>query len=175
LKVIVCVSVFGLLSMLGLTTPPGLVVMVIVVSTAEECHAILYDQASKTWFMVVTNTGDLTAVIPRRDTDPPPPEFRKAGVGVPVRVEVDGVAQTYSATSRVRPDGDIWAQTRLPRATLRHLQAAVNSRSGFVVTVGEHEPVWFSVPSRAADAFHECGRGILRSRADRMLERMLFR
>jgi hypothetical protein len=58
----------------------------------------------------------------------------------------------------------------VPRAALRHLQSAVNSHSGFVIKVGDGEPIRFSVPRRAADAFYECGRGILRSRLNRNLE-----
>ncbi len=51
-------------------------------------------------------------------------------------------------------------------------QSAVNSRSGFVVKVGDGEPIRFNVPPRAADALHECGRGILRGRLDGAVDRV---
>ena len=85
------------------------------------------------------------------------------------------MAQTYSVITyplSAQKDGSGWAENFLPRATLCHLQAAVNSRSGFVVTLEGAEPIRFNVPRRAADAFHECGRGILRGRLDGAMDRL---
>ncbi len=77
--------------------------------------------------------------------------------------------QSYSVITgppKPEPDGPVSAETMVPRAALRHLQSAVNSHSGFVVKVGDGEPIRFSVPRRAADAFYECGLGILRGQVD---------
>ena len=63
------------------------------------------------------------------------------------------MAQSYSViTGPPMPGGSASAETMVPRAALRHLQSAVNSHSGFVIKVGDGEPIRFSVPRRAADA-----------------------
>ena len=89
-----------------------------------------------------------------------------------MRVEVEGAAQIYSIKVKPPDNASGWAEGYVPRAALRHLQSAVNSHGGFAVKVGDGEPIRFSVPRRAADAFHECGRGILRGRIDRAMDRL---
>jgi hypothetical protein len=141
---------------------------------AETCHAMMADKPAKIAFMIETNAGDRTFVIVQNSSDPLPAPFTGPGARLDLRVEVAGVARSYGIVTR-RPskaDGSGWAEAPVPRAALRHLQAAVNSRSGFVVKAGDAEPIRFSVPPRAADAFDECGRGILRGRLDGAMDRL---
>src|SRR3712207_6049676 len=117
------------------------------------------NRPAKTAFVIETNAGDRTSVVVRNYSDPPPAQFTRPEVRLNLRLEVDGVAQSYSViTDPPAPYGSASAETMVPRAALRHLQSAVNSHSGFVVKVGDGEPIRFSVPRRAADAFHDCGR-----------------
>jgi hypothetical protein len=111
-------------------------------------------------------------VVVRNYSNPLPAQFTRSEARLNLRLEVDGVAQSYSVlTDPPEPDGPASAETMVPRAALRHLQSAVNSHSGFVVKVGDGEPIRFSVPRRAADAFYECGLGILRGLVDRATDR----
>ena len=138
-------------------------------SDTETCQIVMGNRPAKTAFMIETNASDRTFVVVRNYSDPPPAQFTRPEVRLNLRLEVDGVAQSYSVTTDPpTPYGS--AETMVPRAALRHLQSAVNSHSGFVVKVGDGEPIRFSVPRRAADAFYECGRGILRSRLNRNSE-----
>ncbi len=82
-----------------------------------------------------------------------------------LRLEINGVAQIYSIVPNPFRSGKE-AIAFVPRAALPHLHAAVNSRSGMLVTVGDGTPIRFSVPTRAAAAFHECRRNLLRDRPD---------
>ena len=136
-------------------------------SGTETCQIVMGNRPAKTAFVIETNASDRTFVVVRNYSDPPPAQFTRPEVRLNLRLEVDGVAQSYSViTGPPKPDGPASAETMVPRAALRHLQSAVNSHSGFVVKVGDGEPIRFRVPRRAADAFHECGRGILRGRVD---------
>src|SRR3712207_2725267 len=131
------------------------------------------NRPAKTAFVIETNASDRTFVVVRNYADPLPAQFTRPEVRLNLRLEVDGVAQSYSVvTDPPEPDGSASAETVVPRTALRHLQSAVNSHSGFVVRVGDGEPLRFSVPRRAADAFHDCGRGILRGRADGTMDRL---
>jgi hypothetical protein len=138
----------------------------------ETCQIVMGNRPAKTAFVIETNAGDRTFVAVRNYSNPLPAQFTRSEVRLNLRLEVDGVAQSYSViTDPPKPDGPVSAETMVPRAALRHLQSAVNSHSGFVVKMGDGEPIRFSVPRRAADAFYDCGRGILRGRADRALDR----
>jgi len=131
------------------------------------------NRPAKTAFAIETNAGDRTFVVVRNTSNPLPAQFTRSEARLNLRLEVDGVAQSYSViTDPPTPGGSASAETMVPRAALRHLQSAVNSHGGFVVKVGNGEPIRFSVPRRAAEAFHECGRGILRGRVDRATDRL---
>ena len=136
-------------------------------SGSEACQIVMGNRPAKTAFVIDTNASDRTFVAVRNYSDPLPAQFTRPGVRLDLRLDVDGVAQSYSViTDPPKPDGPVSAETMVPRAALRHLQSAVNSHGGFVVKVGDGEPIRFSVPRRAADAFYECGLGILRGRVD---------
>ncbi len=140
-------------------------------SSSETCQIIMGNRPARTAFVIQTNASDRTFVVVRNYSDPLPPQFTRPEARLNLRLEVDDVAQSYSVITRPpEPGGSASAETMVPRAALRHLQSAVNSHSGFVIKVGDGEPIRFSVPRRAADAFYECGRGILRSRLNRNLE-----
>ncbi len=142
-------------------------------SGTEICQIVMGNRPAKTAFVIETNASDRTFVVVRNYSDPLPAQFTRPGVRLNLRLEVDDVAQSYSViTDPPKPNGPVSAETMVPRAALRHLQSAVNSHSGFVAKVGDGEPIRFSVPRRAADAFHECGRGILRGRVDRAMDRL---
>ena len=135
-------------------------------SGSEACQIVMGNRPAKTAFVIETNASDRTFVVVRNYSNPLPAQFTRPGVRLDLRLEVDDVAQSYSViTDPPTPGGSASAETMVPRAALRHLQSAVNSHSGFVVKVGDGEPIRFSVPRRAADAFYDCGRGILRARS----------
>ena len=141
-------------------------------SGIETCQIVMGNRPAKTAFVIETNAGDRTSVAVRNYSDPLPAQFTRPEVRLNLRLEVGDVAQSYSViTGPPKPDGPASAETLVPRAALRHLQSAVNSHGGFVVKVGDGEPIRFRVPRRAADAFYECGRGILRGLLDRALDR----
>jgi hypothetical protein len=139
----------------------------------ETCQIVMGNRPAKTAFVIETDAGDRTFVVVRNYSDPLPAQFTRPEVRLNLRLEVSDVAQSYSVviTDPPKPDGPVSAETMVPRAALRHLQSAVNSHRGFVVQVGDGEPIRFSVPRRAADAFYDCGRGILRGRVDRAPDR----
>ena len=142
-------------------------------SGTETCQIVMGNRPAKTAFVIDTNASDRTFVAVRNYSDPLPAQFTRPGGRLDLRLDVDGVAQSYSViTDPPTPGGSASAETMVPRAALRHLQSAVNSHGGFVVKVGDGEPIRFSVPRRAADAFYECGRGILRGRVDRATDRL---
>ena len=142
-------------------------------SGAETCQIVMGNRPAKTAFVIDTNASDRTFVVVRNYSDPLPAQFARPEVRLDLRLEVDDVAQSYRVTTNPpTPGGLASAETMVPRAALRHLQSAVNRHGGFVVKVGDSEPIRFSVPRRAADAFDECGRGILRGRADRAMDRL---
>jgi hypothetical protein len=142
-------------------------------SGTETCQIVMGNRPAKTALVIETNAGDRTFVVVRNYSNPRPAQFIRPEARLDLRLEVDGVAQSYSLiTDPPKPDRPVSAETMVPRAALRHLQSAVNSHGGFVVRVGGGEPIRFSVPRRAADAFHECGRGILRGRVDRAMDRL---
>ena len=139
---------------------------------SEACQIVMGNRPAKTAFVIETNASDRTFVVVRNYSDPLPAQFTRPGVRLNLRLQVGDVAQSYSViTDPPKPDGPVSAETMVPRAALRHLQSAVNSHRGFVVQVGDGEPIRFSVPRRAADAFYDCGRGILRGRVDRAPDR----
>ena len=144
-------------------------------SGSEACQIVMGNSPAKTAFVIETNASDRTFVVVRNYSNPLPAQFTRPGVRLNLRLEVDDMAQSYSVITgppKPEPDGPVSAETIVPRAALRHLQSAVNSHSGFMLKVGDGEPIRFSVPRRAADAFHECGRGILRGRIDRAMDRL---
>ncbi len=142
-------------------------------SGSEACQIAMWNWPAKTAFVIETNASDRTFVVVRNYSNPLPAQFTRPGVRLNLRLEVDDMAQSYSViTGPPKPDGPVSAETMVPRAALRHLQSAVNSHSGFVVKVGDGEPIRFSVPRRAADAFYECGLGILRGRVDGATNRL---
>ncbi len=142
-------------------------------SGMETCQIVMGNRPAKTAFVIETNAGDRTSVVVRNYSDPLPAQFTRPEVRLNLRLEVDDVAQSYSViTDPPKPDRPVSAETMVPRAALRHLQSAVNSHSGFMLKVGDGEPIRFSVPRRAADAFYECGRGILRGRVDGLVDRL---
>jgi hypothetical protein len=131
------------------------------------------NRRAKTAFVIQTNASDRTFVVVRNYSDPLPPQFTRPDVRLNLRLEVDDVAQSYSViTGPPNPGGSASAETMVPRAALRHLQSAVNRHSGFVIRVGDGEPIRFTVPRRAADAFYECGRRILRGKVDEATDRL---
>ena len=141
-------------------------------SGSEACQIVMGNRPAKTAFVVQTDASDRTFVVVRNYSNPLPVQFTRPEVRLNLRLEAGDVAQSYSViTDPPKPDGLVSAETKVPRAALRHLQSAVNSQNGFVVRVGDGEPIRFSVPRRAADAFYDCGRGILRGRVDRALDR----
>ena len=136
-------------------------------SGSEACQIVMGNRPAKTAFVIETNVSDRTFVVVRNYSNPLPAQFTRPGVRLNLRLQVDDAAQSYSViTGPPKPDGPVSAETMVPRAALRHLQSAVNSHSGFMLKVGDGEPIRFSVPRRAADAFYECGLGILRGRVD---------
>jgi hypothetical protein len=142
-------------------------------SGAEACQIVMGNRRAKTAFVMQTNASDRTFVVVRNYSDPLPPQFTRPGVRLDLRLEVDDVAQSYSViTGPPIPGGAASAETMVPRATLRHLQSAVNRHGGFVIRVGDGEPIRFTVPRRAADAFYECGRSILRGKVDGATDRL---
>jgi hypothetical protein len=141
----------------------------------ETCQIVMGNRPAKTAFVIETNASDRTFVVVRNYSNPLPAQFTRPGVRLNLRLEVDDMAQSYSVITgppKPEPDGPVSAETIVPRAALRHLQSAVNSHSGFVVKVGDGEPIRFSVPRRAADAFYECGLGILRGQVDGATNRL---
>lgn len=148
-------------------------VMNAVMEDVEACIISMTDKTTKTTFRIESNASDRNFVSIQLHSNPLPAPFIKPETRQPLRLEFDDVTQTYTIINDpIKWDGSGWAENAVPRAALRHLQSAVNSRSGMVVTAGDGPPIRFSVPSRAADAFHECGRGILHGRANRLLEQM---
>lgn len=146
-------------------------------SGSEACQIAMWNSPAKTAFVIETNASDRTFVVVRNYSNPLPAQFTRPGVRLNLRLEVDDMAQSYSVITgppkpEPEPDGPLSAETIVPRAALRHLQSAVNSHSGFVVKVGDGEPIRFSVPRRAADAFYECGLGILRGQVDGATNRL---
>ena len=142
-------------------------------SGSEACQIVMGNSPAKTAFVIETNASDRTFVVVRNYSNPLPAQFTRPGVRLNLRLEVDGVAQSYSViTDPPKPDGPVSAETMVPRAALRHLQSAVNSHSGFMLKVGDGEPIRFRVPRRAADAFYECGLGILRGQVDGATNRL---
>ena len=140
---------------------------------SETCQIVMGNRPAKTAFVIETNAGDRTSVVVRNYSDPLPAQFTRPGVRLNLRLEVDDAAQSYSViTDPPAPYGSASAETMVPRAALRHLQSAVNSHSGFMLKVGDGEPIRFSVPRRAADAFYECGLGILRGQVDGAMSRL---
>ena len=140
---------------------------------SETCQIVMGNRPAKTAFVIETNAGDRTSVVVRNYSDPLPAQFTRPGVRLNLRLEVDDAAQSYSViTDPPAPYGSASAETMVPRAALRHLQSAVNSHGGFMLKVGDGEPIRFSVPRRAADAFYECGLGILRGRVDGATNRL---
>jgi hypothetical protein len=141
----------------------------------ETCQIVMGNRPAKTAFVIETNASDRTFVVVRNYSNPLPAQFTRPGVRLNLRLEVDDMAQSYSVITgppKPEPDGPVSAETIVPRAALRHLQSAVNSHSGFVVKMGDGEPIRFSVPRRAADDFYECGLGILRGRVDGAMNRL---
>jgi hypothetical protein len=142
-------------------------------SGAEACQIVMGNRRAKTAFVIQTNASDRTFVVVRNYSDPLPPQFTRPGVRLDLRLEVDDAAQSYNLiTGPPIPGGSASAETMVPRAALRHLQSAVNRHSGFVIRVGDGEPIRFTVPRRAADAFYECGRRILRGKVDEATDRL---
>jgi hypothetical protein len=142
-------------------------------SGAETCQIVMGNRRARTALVIQTNASDRTFVVVRSYSDPLPAQFTRPEARLNLRLEVGAVAESYRVTTNPpTPGGSASAEAMVPRAALRHLQSAVNSHGGFVVKVGDGEPIRFSVPRRAADAFHECGRGILRGRADRAMDRL---
>ena len=136
-------------------------------SGSEACQIVMGNSPAKTAFVIETNASDRTFVVVRNYSNPLPAQFTRSEARLNLRLEVDGVAQSYSViTDPPKPNGPVSAETMVPRAALRHLQSAVNSHSGFMLKVGDGEPIRFRVPRRAADAFYECGLGILRGQVD---------
>ena len=138
--------------------------------TTKACIILMADKESKTLFGVQTNALDSTFVIVEKSVDSLPSPLTKADATLPLRVEVEGVAQRYYAKTSAPRNGRVWAEVFVPRPALHHLQAAVNSRGGVSVKAGDGAPIQFSVPPQAADAFHECGHSILRGRLDGALD-----
>jgi hypothetical protein len=148
-------------------------VLHVVSEGTEVCTIIMGDKEAKTVVFIETNASDRTFVATTNFADPPPASYARLGAKQSLRLEVDEVAQSYSIENfGPKKAGKASASGFVPRAALRHLQSAVNSRSGFTVKVGDGEPFRLSVPPRAADAFQECGRSILRGRLDGALDRM---
>src|SRR3712207_2524310 len=100
-------------------------------SGTETCQIVMGNRPAKTAFVIETNASDRTFVVVRNYSDPPPAQFTRPEVRLNLRLEVDGVAQSYSViTDPPTPGASVSAETMVPRAALGHLQSAVNSHSG---------------------------------------------
>src|SRR5918997_1865993 len=62
----------------------------------ETCQIVMGNKPAKAAFMIQTNAGDRTFVVVRNYSDPLPAQFARPAVRLNLRLQVDGVAQSYS-------------------------------------------------------------------------------
>ena len=97
-------------------TDVSYVVLHTVAGGAEFCQIMMGDKPAQTMFAIETNASDHTGVIVQNFSDPRPAPFRRFGATQSLRVEVDGVAQTYNIKTLEDEHGGAWAETLVPRA-----------------------------------------------------------
>ncbi len=135
----------------------------------EACAVIMDDDAAQISFWIQTEADGRSSVIVVGRMLPRPTPFSRDGTRQTLRIEVDDVAQSYTIEA-LRDSSGAFAD--VPRAAVRHLRAAIDSRSGFQIKVGASAPLWFRVPPRAASVFYDCARSISRGRPDGATDRL---
>lgn len=140
----------------------------------DQCFMVMADRTTQTLITLQMDGSSVVTLSIETANPVVMPSMRELGRSLPLTIEVDGIEQVHRVITVAPPPTNASgaAEGKFGRAAQRHMQSAVNSRTGFTLTLPPAEPIRLTVPPKAAEAFSDCIQAGMQQRMQQDIDRM---